>query len=182
MISVLLNNLGAVIACSQVAFAAPATPGIVRFPGTQREIMSPTDRYVVEYREPSQDHPPYLHTLVLRDQLFDKRTALLSFPRFVDVAWAPDGRRLAITDHRASNQSVTYLVFLDDGPKKIDVNDELRREHPDLAPLFANDHCYVDVVRWLDDRTLQLRIHGHGDQSPAGFDRQVGYRVVGKGT
>jgi hypothetical protein len=182
MISVLLNSLGAVIACSQVVLAVSATPEIVRFPGLQREISSPNERYVVEYREPSQDHPPYLHTLVLRDRLLDKRTELLSFTRFADVAWAPDGRRLAVTDHRASNQSVTYLVSLDDGPKKTDVSNELRREQPDLDPLFANDHCYVDIVRWLDDKTLQLRIHGHGDQSPAGFERQVDYRVVGKET
>jgi hypothetical protein len=115
-------------------------------------------------------------------QLFLKRPgvpdALIhSYDRFVNVAWAPDGRALLLADHFASDESKCLVVHLAQQPKMIDVSEKISRQFAALPSLVGNHHVYCDGVKWLSAGQVRVKVHGYGDRDRDGFEMVFDYSL-----
>jgi hypothetical protein len=108
------------------------------------------------------------------------RIEVLSFSRHVSVGWAPTGVAFFATDFSGSDSS-RCLVFLLGGasPEKRDLSEALRTSGLVPARAWSNHHVSCEVLRWLDDDELLLRLHGYGDVDPRGFSMRYRYSLRG---
>lgn len=162
---------GGLWAIAFVATSASIQPD-ARYPGGS-ELPSPNDQFVIQNEDA--DEEPH-HTLYLLSKSTGVRRRLQTYERHVSVAWSPDSRAIFVNDFAGSDWS-TCVIFFTDGEKSIDIRQELAGR-ADWEGLLSNHHSYVEAIDWLDSETVKVRIHGYGDQRPAGFDRVLDFHVV----
>jgi hypothetical protein len=147
-------TLGATLTCIGPVAAAGSRAS---FPGGVDRLRSPDGRYVVRWVEAKVGHD---HQLLLSQG--QNETRLLSFPRGVDVLWSPSGNRLAVTNHRASDES-TVLLWPDIESAAIDLLEELAAQEGQSAKRWGTHHLYLTAIRWRDAERLEVRLFGYGD-------------------
>jgi hypothetical protein len=98
-----------------------------------------------------------------------KRELLYSYGRSVEVLVSENEKWLVINDHAGSNFSeitlfkrghgIHYKNPVDISKKAWTYFSEQTRDKGDLEL----DHSYAEVLQWIDDQTLLISLHGHGD-------------------
>jgi len=78
--------------------------------------------------------------------------------------WSPDSAAFFVNDHIASDETDSAL-YIAHPFKRIDVDDAIRQFDPAAAPYFRG-HRYFYALRWLDNRTVLVRLCGHSDNAP----------------
>ena len=156
-----------VILLALLAFSSDAA---TRFPGERVQSTSPTGRFAVRWLEPKSGSGNPEHQLLLRDLGNGKDKLLLRFGRWVEVLWAPDGRRLAITNGIGSDSTETSIVLVgSDQPVPVWPLLEQQVGKEGLAFASGAHHLYVEGKGWLSSNTLKVRVWGYG--GPKAFDR-----------
>jgi len=143
------------------------------FPGARGEARSPIGSWTLRWI-PADKTVSGEHALVLVTPNGTTRQ-VLSFPRHVTVAWAPDGRRFAVTNYIGSTdaEASVYSVAQEDA---VSVAGLLEAQRPDvLRPAAGADHRYVEVVSWEDSQTLLVRVWGYG--GGRGYDKRCRVRL-----
>jgi hypothetical protein len=89
---------------------------------------------------------------------------LLGFDRSCDVLWAPDSRRLALTDWGGSDFAEIVIAEIGETPvlRELDLSDVRQK----MAPEEISGHCYYEALQWKDPDRLQIRVFGHADEAP----------------
>jgi hypothetical protein len=153
----------AVLVLLSVAFAKvapvsakpPGSDGNARFPDV-KDSWSPDGRFVlknVDHREDTNSP----HSIYLTDMQTGARTVLYSYLRTVDVLWSPSSDALAINDWDTNNQSQPVVLRLVPRQERIDVGEEALANDR-----RTNDHKFIHIIRWLDEKTLLLDVQSHG--------------------
>jgi hypothetical protein len=159
------------------AVAAVRAPDPVSFPGSA-EAKDPTGRFtVVAVAADARGATGY--DLRLRVEKTGATRALVSFVRSALVFWSPDGNALAVTDRRSGERS-TVLLFHPERPGTLDLDAELAKTLGPLPERDRNGHVYLEVVRWLNAKTLRVRLRGYGEHDPEGFDELFDYDLGGR--
>lgn len=158
---------------------AVKAPHPVAFPGAA-EAKDPTGRYAVVYVAPdAKAVDGGRHQLRLRVEKSGAARHLLSFDSSAAVYWAPDGNALAVTDRRGSAAS-TVLLYFPQRPGETDLDAELAKTLGPLPERTGNGHVYLEAVRWLNPKTLRVRLRGYGKHDPEGFDELFDYDLGGR--
>ena len=145
-----------------------------RFPGEQSHVRAPGGAFVVENVD--SDESPH-HVLYLRKVATGERRKLIEYERHVKVLWSPTAEFVAIADFEGSDSSRCLVFSVDASKPMIDVSEALRRELPSERRWTGNHHVYFEPHRWIDERTLEVRVSGYGDLSPSGFVVRHRYRI-----
>jgi hypothetical protein len=153
---------------------ATAAAGV--FPGPGRS-WSPDRRYSIVWKEATSETEE--HSLLLERKGSGASTILYTFPRGVDVLWAPDSHHVAITDAHGSNESFVVILGIGGIGTRIVIDPERVQEATSLAG-NRDHHVYVEGVRWLSSQKLLLRVHGYGDLHPKGFTRRLVFGISGQ--
>jgi len=116
----------------------------------------------------------------LTDQVTKNSIEVLSFSRHVSVGWGPTGEAFFVTDYAGSDFS-RCLVFVLRGasPERRDLSEALRISSLVPPKTLTNHHVFCEVVRWLNDDELLIRLRGYGEADPRGFSN---YHYSLKGT
>jgi len=147
-----------------------ATP----FPGQPAEVASPTRSWVLRWI-PADQTATGEHALVLINQRSGAEREVLSFPRHVTAAWAPDGQHFVVVNFTGSTDAESSVYSVEPGAP-VSVAAILEAQQPGgLSFTRGADHLYVEAVRWLDSNTLSVRVWGYG--GGRGFDRRFRVRL-----
>ena len=141
------------------------------YPSSRTSAVSPDRRFQIISVD--RDVEPR-HTLFIEDLRTHLRRKLLDYGRQVEGLWSPDSKSIAVTDYIGSNVSQCLIFSTGMDAPPVDVWDEILRgiaNEKERARLLKNDHVYIAGVRWTNSMTLKVRVWGHGDVSPAGFQR-----------
>ena len=146
-------------------------------PGIKRPLVSPNRRWSVECREKPTNKPDEDHHVILQDARSGRSEELHACPRGCDLFWSPAGDRLALEDNYASTDTNSFVYTPTDPARVEDVFELLRAQQSpsSLAFVDGKDHVYLEVVRWIDNAHLRVRLWGHGDQQS--FDRRYTVRI-----
>lgn len=138
-----------------IALLLPLTPGLAQncFPEQHHTYKSPSERYLLEWKEPTDDND--VHRLLL--QPGTRVTELLAFPRYVCSFWSPDEAFLAVTDHSGSNTAETYLFETARPSNSWNIEPALPASI--RHQLEHSSHGYVETIAW-DGAGLMLRVWG----------------------
>jgi hypothetical protein len=144
-------------------------PDKASFPGPRVEIVSPRGRFAVVWVA-ADASPDRLHQLLLKDRRSGATRVLRRFGRSVEVVWAPDGQRLAVTDRLGSDSAQTWVHSVG-GASAVEVWKTLKAQQglKSLAFAAGAHHVYVEADHWLSNSTLAIRVWGYGGEKP--FDR-----------
>ncbi len=133
------------------------------------DAWSPLQTYYIEYHTLSPgDH---MEVWLVSSENSKKRQLLYTYDRSVEVLISEDERWLAINDYAGSNLANVLLFRQQRGLKYKQVEDLTERAwafvaaqagHKKPLPLLL-DHTYAEVLRWTDDHTILLCLHGHLD-------------------
>lgn len=144
-----------------LANAGTATPPIVTFPGTQRELTSPDSRFTLIWWGP--DAAKTGHSLLLRWSGSPKSWRVYSFARSVTVSWAPSGHAFVVTEMGA--EGATTVVQSTSGQKWNVCADSQEA----VGTRWSTAHPrYCEHVGWTEREELTLRLRGGGEG--ASFD------------
>src|SRR5271155_4604017 len=160
---------------TQVQVCSPCLPITDVFPVSfpaQSRAPSPDGRYVIVGVD--SDSEPY-HTVFLEDDVLKSRRKLFNYNRSIAVLWAEDSKSFALSDYVGSNVSQCSVISVDKHTRPIQVIDlilaalsEEAREQ--LKKQLSNDHVYVEAFGWTGPTDLTVKISGHGDANPSGFE------------
>jgi hypothetical protein len=94
----------------------------------------------------------------------------------ISLAWSPDSRHFVVNDRETSSESDAYL-FDTDTLQRTKLRDRLTAARPEVQHYLLSDkpgpgrsqvahgrdvmHSYLDVRRWIDDRHVELQLHGN---------------------
>jgi WD40 repeat protein len=149
--------------------AAPslALAGGKAFPGTD-VARSPDRKWELRSEPPTNDEG---HKLQLRAVADGSVRQVLSFRRHVNALWAPDSKRIAVTDYEGSDSSECRIVDVNTG-KPTSVSDALKGTS--LESLIArNHHAYVKCLRWRSPTVVEIEIDAYGDANPKGIKKRA---------
>ncbi|HYL99253.1 MAG TPA: hypothetical protein VEZ90_09885 [Blastocatellia bacterium] len=150
-----------------------------RFPDTRAEFRSPNGTYVVVNSD--RDEKPF-HSLTVKRRSDGSVINTYEYPRNVEIFWNPQGTVLAITDNYASNESKCLILDLaQKNPDWADLTQALRNagNSRQKSSLVRDDHVYTKVLRWRDDKTLEVKVSGYGEVDPKGFSYLYLYSLDG---
>jgi hypothetical protein len=144
------------------------------FPGDPVVLGSPDGRYSVRWVAPASETDE--HHLLLADARARSEVELLAFPRGVDVLWSHSGRRLAISNHWASDEATVLLwEALPSRPR--DLLEELVAYEHEAAAKWSAHHLYLEAEAWQGDDVLFLRLWGYGDTPQSQLNQHYRYTV-----
>jgi hypothetical protein len=145
-----------------------------QFPGEGRELASPDKHWLLRWI-PADQNANGEHALLLVKAETGVSREVLSFPRHVTVTWAPDGRHFAVTNYTGSTdaESLVYPVEFR-APQSVEALLE-ERQPGALSFTQGAGHRYVEVLRWLDAKTLSIRVWGYGGKRD--FDKRFRLEV-----
>jgi hypothetical protein len=169
-------GLMAVVAINCVV-NAPVVAHRTAFSGQPELVAGPGRKYSLQWMEPESVYGN--QRLLLCDGSTGSETELLSFPRLVQVLWSASGTRLAVNNHRASDQA-TVLLWITLPGTPLDLLEELAAQEHQRTAWWDAHHLYLDAVRWMTEAELELRLWGYGDPARPALDRRYVY-IVGKG-
>lgn len=155
---------------------AATTSRLISFPSS-RIAVSPNGRFAVI--DPDSDEQRY-HSLFLEDRRTHERRKLLEYQRWVEVLWNPNSTSFAVNDHMGSNISESYVYSTDPDKQRIDVEGKILAQMKtpgEKASVTQNLHVYWEAVRWVDSKTLRVKVWGYGEANPGGFTRYYKYRL-----
>ena len=159
-----------------VALVASLVCSHAAFPGGATTCPSPDGIHVLRWIEPASDRDE--HHLVLAKAGESPGAELLAFPRHVEVFWSPSGRRLAVTNGWASDES-TVLLWAEFGASPVDLLEELAAQEGQRVARWNAHHLYLEAKGWTAEGKLRLRLWGYGNP-PQALDRRYVY-TLGKG-
>ena len=172
--ALLIRTIAASIAL--VAGLSAASDVRCSFPGATHECQSPGRQSAVAWREAAGNKP---HELWLRHAA-TAQAKLLEFGRRVDVLWAPDSRTLAITDHRASDESVVWIVRTGTPGTLVSVEDAFIRALGTRHPLYKHGHRYFAARSWSSATTLVFDVRAHDAAPNEEFRGTFAYDLSGR--
>ena len=151
------------------------------YPDFAKPLVSPNGRGAVECHLKLDAEPDKAHRLLLKDLRSGRSTELRSFDRWVRVFWSPKGDRLALTDGEGSNISSSFVYTPGASTSLKDVFDLFEEQVPASRRVFLKgmDHVYLEIIRWIDNDHLQIKLWGHGDRQS--FDQQFTIFVASAG-
>jgi hypothetical protein len=174
--------LSASFVCIATASAESSNDdGNASFPEVS-DSWSPDGRFLLKNVETRED-PKNPHSIYLTDMQSGARKLLYSYPRKVDLLWAPASNAVAINDWEASDQSQCIVLLLAPRRERIDVREELlKSSRPDREKRLASDHHdydhnYAHLLRWLDARTVLLAIEGYSSDRKRNFRLLYEYKL-----
>jgi hypothetical protein len=132
----------------------PSLHGQTRFPSTIHTSHAPAGTLSVRWVEASPSTP---HQLVLEGRA-GKASTLLQFDRSVVVRWSPDGQALAVTTYEGSDQATTWVFGLGQMPDSSHLDMAAVPDSVRHASCVAQSHTYLEAVKWIDNKTLQVRL------------------------
>jgi hypothetical protein len=154
--------------------AVEAHQAKARFPGERDRLAAPSGEHVVVNVD--SDQPP-THALYVTGRDGNNRRLLLAYERHVTAVWSPDGSLLAVTDFGGSDFSRCLVFDARTARLVVEVSKALKQRYPRERRWSENHHVYFEAERWLDARTLQVKVRGHGDRDPKGFEARYEFRV-----
>jgi hypothetical protein len=171
---VLLGILLSLCAC--LTYAQNSPTHVVAFPAYSR-ATSPNGRYAVINVD--SDLEPYYHAVFLEDRKLKTRRQILKYERHAEVLWNPDGKSFSFSDFAGSDSAVCSIVRVNEKAAAIPVLDNLlkRPSAAEREHIQRNDHLYIEGVRWIDAKTLLVKIWGHDSDRRKAFERFYRYRV-----
>jgi hypothetical protein len=125
-----------------------------RFPSTIHTLRAPVGGLSVRWVEASSSSP---HRLILQGRA-GKPPTLLQFERSVRVYWSPNGEALAVTNYEGSDQASTWIFRVAQAPDSVHLDLASAPDSVRHAPCIARGHTYLEAVRWVDGRTLTVRL------------------------
>jgi hypothetical protein len=144
-----------------------------QFPGERRELASPDKRWLLRWI-PADENASGEHALLLVNPTGVSRE-VLSFPRHVTVTWAPGGRHFAVTNDTGSTDAESLVYSVESrAPQSVEALLE-QRQPGALSFTRGAGHRYVEVLRWLDAKTLSIRVWGYGGKRD--FDKRFRLEV-----
>jgi len=161
---------------------------LLKFPamgeGTVHQLLSPDAHYLlidVSHYDTDANIKAFETTgaLYLLDLEKSKVGQIYTYNRHGSACWSPKSDALAISDYDGSDHAACYIYLLDgvNTKRRIVIEDEFRKKVKESAKLLANHHFYFEAVEWLDDRTVKIRLYGHGEVNPSGFNYFYKYDV-----
>jgi len=119
---------------------------------------------------------PY-HTMFLEDRRLKARREILKYERRAEVLWNPDGKSFAFSDFAGSDYSVCTIASVNEKTKVIPVLENLlnRVSAAERDKIKRNDHLSIAGIRWIDTKTLLVKIWGHDSDKRKGFERFYRY-------
>jgi len=157
---------------------ASQAAGQTRFPGVLQELGSPNGDYTLVNTDSERE--PH-HSLILRNNKTGAARRLLDYGRSVTVLWSPAGRRIAVTDNFASNESRILILTADGRAPDLSLQDVVGKG---LAPpellraLRENDHVYFEALRWDGEGSLRFRVRGYGASDGSEFSHRYVYSLA----
>lgn len=104
------------------------------------------------------------HQLILHDTKTHDEKIIYESERDVDALWSPDSRFIILNDWAGSNVSTCVLLYPGQNKEPFDLSgavDEALDKGPWEHIVSKNsDKWYLSGVRWLDNRRIELKLHG----------------------
>lgn len=115
----------------------------------------------------------------MKDRRLKTQRKMFEYERSVEVLWNPDNRSFALTDYGGSDFALCSIVSVDEKVQPIPVLDRiLAKVSPqEREAIQRNDHLYVAAVKWVDNKTLKVKIWGHDSERRKGFSRFYRYEI-----
>ena len=139
--------------------------GLERFPGRQSVLHAPRGLFTLEYAPSAVPGNPHM----LRVKRHDDILMTFDYPRYVEVAWSPDGQLLLINDHYGSSSAEAYVLRPGSDRQRISIGAILRRTLGNADKLLRLEHLYIEGLAWTSSNSLQLRVTGYGSGYPSGI-------------
>jgi hypothetical protein len=144
-----------------------ASSAITSFPGSHVS-RSPDGRWELYSEPPVGDEG---HKLQLKAKDGGSVRTLFLFPRHVDSQWAPNSRRIAVTDYMGSDESDCKIVDI-----KTAVTTSVlgALKSTQLAPVLeGNHHSYLRCLGWRGPDVVEIEVQAYGDANPKGVMSKV---------
>jgi hypothetical protein len=95
------------------------------------------------------------------------------------VLWNPDGKSFAFSDFAGSDYAVCSIVSVNEKVEVIPVLENLLKTVSAAGrdSIKRNDHLYPEGIRWIDTKTLLVKIWGHDSDRHKAFERFYRYRM-----
>lgn len=151
-----------------------AQPMDCRFPGSSQECRAPNSGAAVEWREATASHG---HELWLRDHGTIER--LLTFNRYVDVLWSPDGAAIAITDYAGSNEADVWVFRLQSPGQRANVEEAFIRAFGRPPEVYQNGHRYFVAQRWRSATSLTFSVRAYDAEPGREYEAMFQYDLDG---
>ncbi len=103
----------------------------------------------------------------------------MKYERGAEVLWNPNGKSFALSDFAGSDYAVCSIVSVNEKMEAIPVLENLLKRVPaaERENIKRNDHLYIAGIRWIDTKTLLVKIWGHDSDRRKGFERFYRYTV-----
>jgi hypothetical protein len=116
------------------------------------------------------------HFVVVRNTRVEKEEIRIPYARYVEVAWSPDGKSLAVNDHSGSNYTNCKLLSFGENARAIKIDEQLRAT---INPpsITRNHHVFIECVEWMGNDRVRIKAHGYGDLDSEGFSESYVYQI-----
>ena len=90
--------------------------------------------------------------------------------------WAPDSKRVAITDYVGSDLSDCKIVDVKTA-RVSSVTDSLKGS--EIESLIAkNHHAFVKCLKWRSATVVEIEVEAYGDANPKGINKRFRFDVA----
>ena len=148
------------------------SPVVVLPHGEITRIPSPDRKWILVFECPNDCKE---RKLWIEESASHARRLVKAYERWLDVSWAPDGRRFFVNDASGSTDTRCY-IYQTDSLKETDVSQIVLSSDPSAAQFLNSGHSYLKAKRWNSSLELLVVLEGHNDGAPPrGFT--VLYRI-----
>jgi hypothetical protein len=142
------------------------------FPGTD-VARSPDRKWELRSKPPTNGDE---HKLNLANVETRSIMTVLSFRRHVDVLWAPDSVRVAVTDYAGSDTSDCKIVDVRGGGM-ISIREALGGSML-AAVVNGNHHAFVKCSKWSSPNVIDIEVDAYGDANPKGVRKRAQFDIA----
>ena len=158
-----LIALGVVFASAHAIGQADGS--LTRFPGTTGDLASPGGMYLLHNLD--SDSEPH-HSLYVKRRGSSRSERLMSYPRYVEVLWSPNGRRLLVNDHRGSDITTPIVFSFGSKTSRTDLFRLWVNRYGSEQHIFENGHITLQGTEWTDNDTILISLSAYGSSELSG--------------
>lgn len=171
ILRILVVGTFGILSCAHSFAQVDAKPSIkFKFPGSQRQIVSPSGKALLIVRRVDQSAAtPNLRVIDLEDRTGRIR-ASYEFDRRIDGQWSSMGDTLFVNDYQGSDTADCVVPFLMGDNERFTSLTKILIENKDSGPVDVqgikppetpdNSHYYLTCSKWINETVIAVELRG----------------------